>query len=46
MMDRTLRSITGKSGMDTWLTGGPDLGHLGRGTDKFTIQDLQLEEAV
>ena len=46
MMEETLQSITGKSGMDTWLTGGPDLGCLGRATDEFTIQDLRLEEAV
>ena len=46
MMEQTLRPITGKSGLDTWLTGGPDLGCLGRGTDRFTIQDLQLEEAA
>lgn len=46
MMEQTLRSITGKSGMGTWLTGGPDLGCLGRGTDRFTIQDLQLKEVA
>lgn len=46
MMEQTLSSITGKSGMDTWLSGGPDLVCLGRGTDQFTIQDLRLEAAV
>lgn len=43
MMEQTLRSITGKSGMETWLSGGPDLGHLGRGIDRFTVQDLRQE---
>jgi hypothetical protein len=43
MMEQTLRSITGKSGMETWLSGGPDLLCLGRGTDQFKIQDLRQE---
>jgi hypothetical protein len=46
MMEQTLRSITGKSGFDTWLSGGPDLLHLGRGEDEFTIQDLRQEAAA
>lgn len=46
MMRQTLLSITGKSAMDTWLSGGPDLLCLGRGTDQLTLQDLGQKAAA
>lgn len=38
-MDATLKHITGKAGYETWASGGPDLGHLGRGEDRLTVRD-------
>jgi hypothetical protein len=43
-MDGTLKNITGLSGYATWASGGPDLGHLGRGEDQFTFSDINQQE--
>jgi hypothetical protein len=43
-MDGTLRNITGMGGYGTWASGGPDLGHLGRGEDQFTFADINQQQ--
>ena len=43
-MEGTLKNITGMSGYDTWASGGPDLGHLGRGEDEFTFADINQQQ--
>jgi hypothetical protein len=43
-MEGTLKNITGLSGYDTWATGGPDLGHLGRGEDQITFADINQKQ--
>jgi hypothetical protein len=45
-MEGTLKNITGMSGYDTWVSGGPDLGHLGRGEDEFTFADINQQQKV
>jgi hypothetical protein len=34
------RQITGKGPLSLWLAGGPDISCLGRGTDQFTLTDV------
>jgi len=40
----TFRRIVGKSSYAAWLAGGPDIVMLGRGTDKFMLTDVNLNE--
>jgi hypothetical protein len=43
-IEGTLKNITGMGGYDTWASGGPDLGHLGRGEDQFTFADINQQQ--
>jgi hypothetical protein len=43
-MERTLQNITGLGGYATWASGGPDIGHLGRGEDQFTFTDINRQQ--
>jgi hypothetical protein len=43
-MEGTLKNITGLGGYDTWASGGPDLGNLGRGEDQFTFTDINQQQ--
>jgi hypothetical protein len=45
-MEGTLKNITGLGGYDTWASGGPDLGNLGRGEDQFTFADINQQKKV
>ncbi len=45
-MEGTLKNITGMSGYATWASGGPDLGHLGRGEDQFTFPDINRQQTA
>lgn len=45
-MEGTLKNITGLSSHATWVSGGPDLGHLGRGEDQLTFADINQRQTA
>jgi hypothetical protein len=45
-MEGTLKNITGMGGYATWASGGPDLGHLGRGLDEFKFEDINTQRTA
>ena len=44
-VESAFQTIMGKSSFAAWLDGGPDIGHLGRGADEFTLADLNQSAA-